>query len=94
MVVVLANSLPDAIRGLLKLWFVEIKPYVFVSGIKDKTAEKVVNQLILECPIESGMVVFFSTSVAPFYSVKTIGNTNKELLDFDGLVLFNENPRN
>lgn len=42
MIVVVANDLPDAIRGKMKLWFIEIKPYVFVSGANDQVADNVI----------------------------------------------------
>jgi CRISPR-associated protein Cas2 len=56
--VVIANYLPPAVRGRMKLWFVEPRPNVFVSGIKDSVAEKVVSYLHEFCPPESGLLVF------------------------------------
>ena len=38
MIVVVADSIPPAIRGRMKLWFIEPKPNVFVSGVKDTVA--------------------------------------------------------
>ena len=35
MLVVIANDLPPAVRGRMKLWFVEPRANMFVSGIKD-----------------------------------------------------------
>lgn len=29
MVVVVADQIPDAVRGKMKLWFIELKPNVF-----------------------------------------------------------------
>ena len=46
MIVVIANSLPDRIRGRMKLWFIEPKPNVFVSGVTDHVADKVVSYLL------------------------------------------------
>ena len=40
MVVVVADQIPDAVRGKMKLWFIELKPNVFVSGINDHVAKK------------------------------------------------------
>ena len=34
MTVIVANDTPDAIRGLLKRWFVEPRPNVFVGTLK------------------------------------------------------------
>ena len=35
MLVVIAENLPDAVRGKMKLWFIEPKPNVFVSSVAD-----------------------------------------------------------
>ena len=49
MLVVIANDLPPAVRGRMKLWFVEPRPNVFVSGIKDSVARHVINYLLEKC---------------------------------------------
>ena len=53
MLVVIANDLPPAVRGRMKLWFVEPRANMFVSGIKDSVAKKVVDYLHKYCPPES-----------------------------------------
>jgi len=37
--VVIANNIPPAVRGRLKLWFVEPRANIFVSGVKDNVAQ-------------------------------------------------------
>ena len=49
MVVVLANNIPPAVRGRMKLWFVEPRPNVFISAIKDSVADNVVKFLYKHC---------------------------------------------
>jgi CRISPR-associated protein Cas2 len=61
MLVVLANDLPPAVRGRMKLWFIEPKPNVFVSGVKDSVAKTVTEYLLSHCPAESG-TCYFSTN--------------------------------
>lgn len=41
MTVLVANDTPDAIRGMLKRWFVEPKPNVFVGTVNRRTRDKV-----------------------------------------------------
>ena len=43
MLVVIANNIPPAVRGRLKLWFVEPRANNFVFGVKDNVAQKVVD---------------------------------------------------
>lgn len=87
MLVVVANNLPAAVRGRMKLWFVEPRANIFVSGIKDSVARTVIDYLYKHCPAESGIVMFLSTSRPPGYEVFTIGPTRKLLTEISGLQL-------
>lgn len=71
----------------MKLWFVEPKPNVFVSGIKDSVATTVIEYLYKHCPPESGVVMFRSLPSAPGYEIRTIGPTKKNLTTLSGLQL-------
>ena len=84
---VVANNLPPAVRGRMKLWFVEPRPNVFISGIKDSVAKTVIDYLYKYCPPESGVVMFRSLPRAPGYEVRTIGPTRKGLTEISGLPL-------
>ncbi len=87
MLIVVANDLPPAVRGRMKLWFVEAKPNVFVSGLKDFVANKVVDYLFQHCPSQSGLIIFKSINKPPGYEIRTLGETKKSLIDFCGLTL-------
>ena len=47
MIVVIANDIPEAIRGKMKLFFIEVKPNVFISGVNDYVGTKIVNYLFI-----------------------------------------------
>lgn len=83
----MANDLPPAVRGRMKLWFIEPRPNVFVSGIKDAVANKVVDYLYGHCPYESGLMIFRRISETPGYAIRGIGNTNRDLTEISGLQL-------
>lgn len=87
MLVVLANDLPPAVRGRMKLWFVEPRSNVFVSGIKDSVAKTVIEYLYKYCPPEAGVVIFRFLPGPPGYEVHTIGPTRKSLIELSGLQL-------
>lgn len=87
MLVVIANDLPPAVRGRMKLWFVEARPNVFVSGIKDAVAKKVVEYLYKYCPAESGLMVFRRIPEAPGYEIYDVGTTKRSLIEISGLQL-------
>ncbi len=85
MLVVIADSISPAVRGRMKIWFIEVKPNVFVSSVKDGIAEKVSDYLFNFCPVESNLVIIKSISVAPYYSIIKKGlklNYIKEISGF------------
>ena len=93
MLVVIANDLPPAVRGRMKLWFIEPRANVFVSGLKDHAAVKVVDYLHRHCPPESGLMVFRRLSKAPGYEIRGIGDTNRSITEYSGLQLVIEKSR-
>lgn len=90
MMVVVANNLPDAVRGRLKCWFIEPKPNVFVSGLKDTLFKKLVDYLFESCGEESGLVIFCAQSAAPGYRIYEKGKPDRKLVEVSGLQLILE----
>ena len=80
MIVVLANDLPPAVRGRMKLWFIEPRPNVFVSGIRDSNAKEVVDYLYEHCPPSSGLMIFWETPHAPGYDISWQGQPTKKIV--------------
>ncbi|WP_249383990.1 type I-E CRISPR-associated endoribonuclease Cas2e [Chitinivorax sp. B] len=74
----------------MKLWFVEPRANVFVSGIKDAVAQTVVDYLLKHCPLESGVMIFMSLPKAPGYQIFTIGTPRKPQINISGLQLIVE----
>lgn len=87
MLVVIANDLPPAVRGRMKLWFIEPRPDVFVSGVKDATAQKVVAYLYDHCPPEAGVTLFRSLPGPPGYEIRSLGVNRKNMTEISGLPL-------
>lgn len=90
MLVVIANDLPPAVRGRMKLWFIEPRPNVFVSGIKDSVATTVVEYLYKHCPPESGVLLVRSIPQAPGFEIRSIGPPRKPPIELSGLQLIIE----
>lgn len=90
MLVVLANDLPPAVRGRMKLWFVEPRPNVFVSGIKDSVAQTVIDYLYKHCPPDSGLLMVSSISKPPGFEMRCIGPPRKPMIELSGLQLIVE----
>lgn len=90
MLVVIANNLPPAVRGRIKLWFIEPRPNVFVSGIKDSVAKKVVEYLHRHCSAESGLMIFRKIPDTPGYDITGVGDTKLSIIEISGLQLVTE----
>lgn len=90
MLVVIANDLPPAVRGRMKIWFLEPRPNVFVSGVKDSVATKVIQYLYDHCPPSSGLLIFRKVSISPGYEIRTLGHTHRQLTELSGLQLVQE----
>jgi len=87
---VVANNLPPAVRGRMKLWFIEPRPNIFVSGVKNAVADTVVAWLYQHCPPESGILVIRSTSRTPGYEMRCIGPPRKPMVNITGMQLIVE----
>lgn len=74
----------------MKLWFVEARPNVFVSGIKDSVAKTVIDYLMEKCPPESGLMMFLRISSPPGYRIYGYGSPARELVEISGLQLIME----
>lgn len=77
-------------RGRMKLWFIEPRANLFVSGIKDSVANTVVEYLYKHCPPESGVIMFRSLPKPPGFEIRTIGPVRKSMIEIDGLQLILE----
>jgi CRISPR-associated protein Cas2 len=74
----------------MKLWFVEPRANVFVSGIKDSTAEEVVDYLLKHCPPESGILILKRIPRAPGYTILGNGDTTRSFTEISGMKLILE----
>jgi|TARA_B100001964_G_scaffold238591_1_gene304365 CRISPR-associated protein Cas2 len=74
----------------MKLWFVEPRPNVFISGIKDSVADNVVEYLYKHCPAESGLMVFKKIKQVPGYKIRGVGNMRRSFVEINGLQLVQE----
>ena len=91
MTVIIANDLPPAIRGLLRRWFVEPKPGVFVGSVNMRTREKTLDYLRRNASGLSLLVIFDDDSAQGF-NVLSYGTPDRQIIRKCGLRLILENP--
>lgn len=67
----MATDIPTAMRGKMKLWFTEIKPNVFISGVSDFLSNKIVEYLMDQYGKKCEMTVIQSSRTVPGFKVLT-----------------------
>lgn len=73
MTVIVANNTPDAIRGMLKRWFIEPRPNVFVGTLNVRTHAKVVEYVTRNSPPEFGMLIISTNGSCQGYQIERLG---------------------
>ncbi len=89
MTVLICNNTPDAIRGMLKRWFVEPKPNVFVGSVNKRTREKTIEYIRRNAP-ELGMLIIADAKNSQGFFVKHFGKTNRKDINISGHFLIAE----
>ncbi len=89
MTVIVCNDTPPAIRGMLKRWFVEPKPNVFVGTVNKRTREKTIQYILRNAP-QLGMLVLSSASNSQGFSITAYGDTKRSPVQYGGHYLVAE----
>lgn len=91
MTVIVANDVPPAARGLLRRWFIEPKPNVFVGSVNARTREKTLDYVRRNAP-GLAMLVIFDEANSQGFTILNYGATDRRLVRKCGLELMLENP--
>jgi CRISPR-associated protein Cas2 len=89
MTVIITNDTPPAIRGLLKRWFIEPKPNVFVGSVNARTRDKTLEYIRRNAP-ELGMLVIFDDNSSQGFCITRYGETKRRPLRICGHFLVAE----
>ncbi len=89
MTVIVANDTPPAIRGLLKRWFIEPRPNVFVGTPNGRTRDKMLDY-IRRNAAGLGMLVIGTERTSQGFSITSFGETPRKAVLVSGLELIAE----
>ena len=84
MTVIVAHETPDAIRGMLKRWFIEPRPNVFVGTLNPRTHEKTI-EYIKRNAADIGLLIISSYPNCQGYKIDTSGPTIRKGVEVSGL---------
>ncbi len=90
MTVIVCNDTPPAIRGMLKRWFVEPKPNVFVGTVNRRTRRKTVEYIRRNAPPELGMLILATSKNSQGFSIVHHGETRRRPVRCGGHYLIAE----
>jgi CRISPR-associated protein Cas2 len=86
MIVMVLENVPPSLRGELTRWLIEPKPGVFVGHVsalvRDRLWEKCIKQRK-----EGGLIQIWSTNTEQHFELRSWGDTNRDLVEFEGLWL-------
>jgi CRISPR-associated protein Cas2 len=86
MVVFLMEKVPTSLRGEITRWMMELRPGVFVGNISAMVREKLWEMVCQK--LKGGAVTLLhSAANEQGYKIRTFGETNRKVKDFDGLQL-------
>lgn len=86
MTVIIAQDSPDAIRGILKRWFIEPKPQVFVGSVNRGVREHVLNYIRKNAK-NIRLLVIYSSPNCQGFSIEQINDPDYSGIMLDGLHL-------
>lgn len=89
MTVIIANDIPPAIRGMLKRWFIEPRPNVFVGTVNRRTREKTLAYVMRNAP-DLGLLVIGTENNSQGFSIEQYGDTDRQPVQFSGHFLIAE----
>ena len=89
MTIIVTNDTPPAIRGMLKRWFIEPKPNVFVGTVNHRTREKTLEYIKRNAP-NLGLLIIGSDNSSQGFFLRTHGETNRRVVRMCGLHLIAE----
>lgn len=89
MTIIVADNTPPAVRGMLKRWFIEPRPNIFVGTVNRRVREKVIQYARRLAP-DLGMLVVASDNSSQGFLVKSFGPTRRRPVTHCGLQLIAE----
>lgn len=89
MTVIVANDTPPAIRGMLKRWFVEPKPNVFVGTVNRRTRDKVL-EYVKRNAAGINLLILTSAPNCQGFKIERWGEPDRRHVTLSGLALIAE----
>jgi CRISPR-associated protein Cas2 len=87
MVVMILDRVPVSIRGELTRWLLEARAGVFVGNVSARVREKLWERICGSMAGGAGIMIH-SAATEQGFTVRFWGATNRSVVDYEGLTLF------
>ncbi len=89
MIVMMLEKVSPSVRGELTRWLVELRTGVFVGQISALVRDKLWEMVCLKTR-GGGVVLLHSADTEQGFAIRTWGDTQRSVRDFDGLFLIHK----
>lgn len=89
MTVLIASDTPPAVRGMLKRWFLEPRPNVFVGNFNPRVVHEVVTYVLRLAP-QMSLLVLNSANNSQGFTIQSFGQPDRTVINICGLQLIAE----
>lgn len=86
MIVMILEKVPTSLRGELTRWLLEPKTGVFVGHVSARVRDKLWEKCCKAKRV-GGITQIWSTNTEQRFQMRMIGDTQREVVDFEGLQL-------
>lgn len=86
MTLIAMDKAPEAVRGELTRWFLELKPGVFVGKVNARIRELLWERLCVESPA-NGAVMAYSAANEQGFELRFFGAPKRKVKNFEGVQL-------
>jgi CRISPR-associated protein Cas2 len=86
MIVMVLEKVPTSLRGELTRWLLEVKTGVFVGHVSARVRDKLWDKCCKAKRV-GGVTQIWSTNTEQRFKMRMSGNTQREIIDCDGLQL-------
>lgn len=99
MTLFILEQMKPGVRGELRKWMLEIRPGVFIGSLSARVRDLLWKKIVIRVKEDEmtelhylGAWMIHDAPNEQGFRMETVGETKKELRDFDGLMLISQRP--
>lgn len=92
MIVIVGENLPERIKGILKIWLLEVKPSVFVGDINKVIETRIMKFLQTYMNSSTDLMIIRSQNTSQGFKIDYPYNSKDKLINVGGIQLIQKSP--